>query len=112
MSQQLTNQFHAAMLAIYDAGLRLTPPYRATRFLRMVQEHGGQEAADRLLATGAPPSGFAELYLRGKENLKISVEYLVLQDPWRALFREDQRAVARKRLKDVGCTPPSEDEET
>lgn len=111
MQQKLLDQFHAAMLAIYDAALQLKPPYRAKLFLRMVKEHGGKGAADRLLATGNPSSGFTELYLRGKDNLRISVEYLVLQNPWRELFTEDQRAVARKRLKDVECTPPPEDEE-
>jgi hypothetical protein len=100
------------MLAIYDAALQLKPPYRATIFLRMVQEHGGKEAADRLLATGNPSSGFTELYLRGEDNLKISVEYLVLQNPWRELFTEDQRAIARKRLKDVKCTPPPDDQQS
>jgi hypothetical protein len=109
--QELIDQFHGAMLAIYDAALRLKPAYRATVFLRMVQEHGGKEAADRLLSTGNPSSGFTELYLRGKENLKISVEYLVLQNPWRELFTEEQRAIARKRLKDVRCVPPPEDAE-
>lgn len=99
------------MLASYDAALRLKPPYRATLFLRMVQDHGGKGAADRLLATGNPSSGFTELYLRGKDNLKISLEYLVLQKPWRDLFTEEQRAVARKRLKEVKCAPPPEDEE-
>lgn len=111
LSQELIDQFHSAMLAIYDAALRLKPTYRATLFLRMVHEHGGKGAADRLLSTGNPSSGFTELYLRGKENLKISVEYLILQSPWRELFTEEQRAIARKRLKDVGCSPPSEDSE-
>lgn len=109
MSKDLTDQFHKAMLGIYEAALRLNPPYRASQFLRMVNEHRGKGAADRLLATGSPSSGFTELYLRGKENLKISVEYLVLQKPWRNLFRSDQLAVARKRLQDVECDPPPED---
>ncbi|MFM8332466.1 MAG: hypothetical protein ACKN9T_12320 [Candidatus Methylumidiphilus sp.] len=110
MSQKLTDQFHSAMLAIYDAALQLKPPYRAKVFLRMVQEHGGKGAADKLLATGNPSSGFTELYLRGKDNLQISVEYLVLQNPWRELFTEDQLEVARKRLKHVNCAPPPGDE--
>jgi hypothetical protein len=111
MQQNLLCQFHEAMLAIYDAALRLKPPYRATLFLRMVREHGGKAAADRLLATSNPSSGFTELFLRGKDNLRISVEYLVLQNPWRELFTVDQRAIARKRLRDVECAPPPEDEE-
>jgi hypothetical protein len=109
--RKLIDQFHASMLSIYDAALRLKPPYRATVFLRMVQEHGGKGAADRLLSTGNPSSGFTERYLRGKENLRISVEYHVLQNPWRELITEDQRAVARKRLKEVECIPPPEDDE-
>jgi len=106
MSTQLENQFHDAMLGIYDAAKRLKPPYHAPRFLRMVHEHGGKETADRLLATNEPSEGFTQLFLRGKENLKISVEYVVLQKPWRELFSEEQREIARKRLRDYKCDPP------
>lgn len=107
---QLEEQFHEAMLEIYEAAKRLKPPYRAPRFLRMVHQHGGRETANRLLATGEPSEGFTQLLLRGKENLKISVEYLVLRNPWReVLFSEDQRAKARKRLRDYECEPPPED---
>jgi len=75
----------------------------------MVNELGGKGAADRLLAKGNVSSGFTELYTRGIENLKISVEYLVLQNPWRILFDPEQLAVARIRLQDVGCDLPPED---
>lgn len=103
---QLENCFHDAMLAIYEGARRLKPPYVATRFLRMVHEHGGRETANRLLATGEPSEGFTQLFLRGKENLKLSVEYVVLQDQWRGLFTEEQLATARKRLSDYKCDPP------
>ena len=106
---QLETQFHEAMLGIYEAAKRLKPPYPATRFLRMVQEHGGRETANRLLATGDPSEGFTEHFLRGRDKLKISAEYLVLKNPWRELFTDDQRAVARKRLHDYECDPPPED---
>jgi 5-methylcytosine-specific restriction protein A len=49
------------------------------------------------------------LFLRGPENLTISVEYLVLQSPWRTLFSDEQLAVARQRLIDVGCPLPADD---
>jgi hypothetical protein len=42
----------------------------------MVISHGGKGTADRLLVQGPPSSGFTELFLRGRENLKISIEYL------------------------------------
>lgn len=106
---QLEKQFHEAMLGIYESAKKLKPPYHAPRFLRMVHEHGGKETADRLLATGNPSEGFTELFLRGKDNLKISVEYVVLQNPWRELFSDEQLEVARKRLRDYQCDPPPED---
>ena len=106
MSSPLEEKFHAAMLGIYEAAARLTPPYHATRFLKMVQGNGGKAAADQLLASANPAEGFTELFLRGKENLKLSVEYLVLQEPWRTLFSEGQLAKAAKRLQDVGVEPP------
>lgn len=106
MSSHLEEQFHTAMLNIYESAARLSPPYRATRFLQMVQGSGGKAAADQLLASANPSAGFTELFLRGKEQLKLSVEYLVLQEPWRALFSEEQLAVASKRLQGVGVKPP------
>ena len=86
MPSHLEEQFHAAMLHIYESSARLNPPYRATRFLQMVQGSGGKAAADQLLASANPSAGFTELFLRGRENLKLSVEYLVLLEPWRPLF--------------------------
>lgn len=109
MSEKLLAEFHTAMLGIYYAALKLKPPYRANVFLQMVQDHGGKETADRLLATPKPSSGFTELYFRGKDNLRLSVEYVVLTNPWRTLFNEEQLSVARKRLKEVKCPPPTED---
>jgi hypothetical protein len=97
------------MLGIYKAAKNLKPPYHAPRFLRMVQEHGGKETADRLLATGQPSEGFTQLFLRGKDNLRISVEYIVLQNPWRKLFTNEQLEVARNRLCKYQCDPPAED---
>lgn len=110
MTDRTLEQFDHAMRGIYDAALKLKPPYRATYFLRMVNEHGGREAANRLLATNRPSEGFTELFLRGPENLRISVEYLVLQKPWRDLFTAEQLAIARKRLIDVKCPLPADDQ--
>lgn len=108
-ANELEQQFHQQMLGIYEAAKRLKPPYHATRFHQMVVERGGKDAADALLATANTSEGFTELYLRGK-RLDLSVEYLVLQDPWRQLFSAEQLAVARRRLLDHNFSPPSEDE--
>ena len=48
-SGRLERRFDAAMLDIYHGAARLG--YRPTRFLEMVQVHGGVETAHRLLAT-------------------------------------------------------------
>ena len=90
------------MLAIYDKAWDLPKPYRPTEFKRMVLNYGGKEAADRLLATSNPSAGLPQRFLHGGyDALKISMEYLVLSDPWKTLFTEEQLAVARKRLKDM-----------
>ena len=106
----LEDDFHVAMLQLYYAcAARLKPPYFASRFLDLVWEQGGKHVADEVLAAATPSAGFAELHLRGSEHLTFSVEYLVLQSPWRALFDEEQRAVARRRLLQAGgVLPPDE----
>ncbi|KVE90682.1 hypothetical protein WJ01_01180 [Burkholderia vietnamiensis] len=111
MTNKTLEQFDQAMRGIYDAARQLKPPYHATYFLRMVNEHGGKEAANRLLATANPSEGFTQLFLRGRENLRLSVEYLVLQQPWCDLFTEEQLAVARKRLISVECPLPADDQD-
>ena len=106
MNKPLESEFHEAMLGIYDRATKLKPPYRATYFRGMVLELGGKAAADKLLASRTPSEGFGTLLLRGKDALKISVEHLVLEKPWRELFTDAQLEIARKRLKEVGRPTP------
>ena len=105
--EQLEQEFHKAMLDIYSQAKRQVR-YTATRFRRMVNERGGLDAAQALLATHEVSDGFTELWLRGK-RLDLSVEYLVLKKPWRQLFSDDELAVARKRLCERDCEPPPDD---
>lgn len=102
MTLSLEDQFHAAMLNLYEQAAGLKPPYRATRFRQMVERSGGKEAARQLLMAGNPSAGFTELFLRGRDKLKLSVEYLVLQSPWDELFSSEELAIARQRLVAVG----------
>ena len=101
--------FEQALRDSADNAKRLKPSYPAKAFRRMLAEYGGKGTADRLLATLDPASGFTELFMRGKENLKLSLEYVVLQSPWRTLFTPDQLAVARRRLLEVECELLPED---
>ena len=107
-TSELDQQFHQAMLDLYDAACGLKPPYRPTRFLAMVNERGGKNTADHLLATDHPSEGFTELFMRDR-RLDLSVEYLVLRNPWRSLFSPEQLAVARDRLIKHEFSPPPED---
>ena len=87
----LAKEFDKAMFGILESAKGLDPPLSFPGFLSMLSEHGGKETADRLLATKIPSDGFTKLYLHGRgESLKLAVEYLVLQYPWRQLFTEDQ----------------------
>lgn len=101
--KQLEADFHHAMLEIYDLAKKLPQPYRATRFKQMIDEMGGKAAADKLLASSGISQGLSELYMAGQEKgLKISMEYLILQDPWQQLFTDEQKDIARKKLKQCG----------
>ena len=104
MTQELIERFHYAMLGIYDSASKLKKPYYPHRFIQMVNEYGGKEAADRLLLPSANyATGLGKLFEHGgPDALRKSVEYLVLSNPWRVLFTDKQLAEARKRLNAMG----------
>jgi hypothetical protein len=91
---RLERRFDAAMLDIYHGAARLG--YRPTRFLEMVQVHGGVETAHRLLATDKVQDGLGELFLLGR--LDLTVEHHVLLPEYAPLFTADERHTARQRL--------------
>ena len=72
--------------------------YVATRFHQMLAEHGGVETARHLLPQMS--DGFTELWRRNR--LDLTVEALVLQPRWASLFSENERGMARNRLKECG----------
>lgn len=90
----LERRFDAAMLDIYHVAARLG--YRPTRFLEMVQVHGGVETAHRLLATEKVQDGLGELFLL--KRLDLTVENHVLLREYTPLFSDDERRTARARL--------------
>lgn len=98
MTKDLERQFHEEMVGIYRAAVEIG--YRATRFLQMVIDHGGLEAAKRLLRAPEEHSGLTRLWELGR--LDISVEALVLQERWDTLFSDEERQKARDRLKAHG----------
>jgi hypothetical protein len=99
MTTSLEDQFHQAMITIYEQEKR-DCNYNATYFIRMVSEHGGLQAAKLLLDSNEPQDGFTKLWECGR--LDLSVEALVLNAKFSPLFSQEEKDIARDRLKNVG----------
>lgn len=98
MPTDLENRFHEAMVDIYRRA-KAEAAYNATRYIQMVSDHGGVEAAKILINAETPSDGYTELWRRGR--LDLTVEALVIEDPqWHSLFDPTEIARARQRLKD------------
>lgn len=104
MTDSLNEAFHQAMLDLYQVWAK--HGYRANRFLQMVYRHRGLGTAKRLLRRPGPYSSEHGSYLsEGLIRLwelgiaESSMEALVLQYKWEPLFTDEERQVARERLK-------------
>ena len=98
MTVNLEGGFHQEMLRIYEEAKRFD--YQANYFLGMVVEQGGLTAARGLLRGNQVSDGFTRLWEEGR--LDLSVEALVLRDPWNALFTGEELSEARRRLEGAG----------
>ncbi|TJX13003.1 hypothetical protein E9840_11275 [Tissierella creatinini] len=74
--------------------------YNATRFLQLVNEVGGLNAAKTLLAKDGGSSGFVELWEHGR--LDLSMEAHVLKPEYNELFTENERKICKERLEQYG----------
>jgi hypothetical protein len=74
--------------------------YVPTYFLQMLAKHGGVETAKRLLAKAEPQEGLFELWRLGL--LHESMEAVVVQEKYQALFTKDEVAEAHRRLEELG----------
>lgn len=95
----LEAQFHRAMIGIYEHA-KAECGYNATRFLGMLSEKGGLRTAQILLATSQPSDGYVALWECNR--LDLTVEALVLKPEFASLFTEEEKQVARNRLKEYG----------
>jgi len=102
MVDQLEAEFHEAMLNVYRRA-KSECGYNATRFLQMVSEQGGLQAAKTLLYKEGYSDGFVELWQYGR--LDISMEALILREPWSSLFTAEELAIAHRRLQELGFEP-------
>lgn len=72
--------------------------YVASKFLQVVAEIGGVEAARTLILRDGGTEGVAKLWELGR--LDLSVEALVLKPEYRELFTDHEREACRNRLKE------------
>ena len=90
----LESGFHGEMVKIYEEARKLD--YYPNYFLRMVVDRGGLSTAKHLLRDNKLSDGFVRLWK--ERRLDLSVEALVLLDPWNALFTYEELAEAKRRL--------------
>ena len=93
---EMQREFDEAMRETYRVAHQ--HGYRATRFLQLIESHGGGlPAAKYLLSTGTEvQSGLDRLW--ELDLLKHSMEALVLEERFQDLFDDRERDVARQRL--------------
>ena len=95
MRSRAEQEFHREMVAGSER-LKKEIGYNPTRFLQMVGEYGGVEAARLLLRGRDASDGFTTLW--ESHRLDMSVEATVLLPWYVPLFSDSERAVAERRL--------------
>jgi hypothetical protein len=100
--KNLEGRFHDKTIEVYDLAKKLCG-YNATRFLQKIRRVGGLAAAKAWLdphSESSPTKGFLKLF--DADLLEISLEALVLRNPWNQLFGASELAVAAARLRAYG----------
>jgi hypothetical protein len=101
--QDQERAFHTAMVEVFRRA-KAEAGYSATIFIQMVSQNGGLAAARQLLHAPKASDGFTALWERGR--LDLSVEAVVLKAEFAVLFTDEERELARSRLREYGYTPP------
>lgn len=95
---ELEERFHLAAVDLYNRAKREFG-YNGARYLQRVHELGGVDAAKELLASPDMQSGLMRLW--EEKRLDLSIEALVVVEPWRELFSSDQIAAAERNLRSL-----------
>gem|GEM_PF-1255156 len=103
MTSTLEREFQEAMVAICERAT-WECGYNPRDFRRMIFDHGGLGAARILLRTNRVSDGFVRLW--ELKRLDLTVEAHVLSPRFAALFTEEERRTARRRLQDYGYPVP------
>ena len=96
MANSLELQFNEAMIDIYRKA-KGEAKYNAIRFLQMVTDHGGAEAAHILINSPAVSEGYTALWERGR--LDLTMEAMILANKqFHELFSAEELEICQKRL--------------
>lgn len=99
MPTSLEIEFHRAMVDIFTKA-KNEADYLATRYLQMVAQLGGVNAAKKLINSDKPSEGYTALWER--KRLDITVEALIQNPKWAPLFDPTEIERARQRLREYG----------
>ena len=72
--------------------------YKPNIFIDMRIEHGTIEAIKRLIHSEVVQSGFTTLW--ENKRLDLSMENIIQEPEWADIFTDEDRLLAKKRLKD------------
>lgn len=97
--RDLEKLFHEDILSNYEKARRKCN-YHETRYIHMVEQCGGVKAAKKILLTER--FQFALSFLSRCKCLHYSMESLVIRPEYAELFTEDERHIAKSRLRAHG----------
>jgi hypothetical protein len=101
------SKFTLAMYKLY-AKTKQETGYNASAFLQMLDRHGGEETARRLIHAARQSDGYTKLFMMRPSRLDLTVEAVVVESlEWRELLGEETVKRATKRLSDCGYVPKS-----
>jgi hypothetical protein len=103
MKRESKATFQFAMRDIYRRALH-EANYKATRYHRMLDDHGELETAHILINSPRVSEGYTALWERGR--LDLTVEALIWDNPeYHELFTKDELRIVQKRLIDYQYAP-------
>jgi hypothetical protein len=98
----LEDEFRAEALRDYAEAAALG--YNATVWRHMIDQWGAVEATRRLLYSKEFSDGFRRLW--ELKRLDLSVEALLLKPQFASLFTEEERTIAREKLRELEYRAP------
>jgi hypothetical protein len=104
MKMPTHSKFTLAMYALYERTKRETG-YNPHAFCAMLNSHGGEETARRLIHAPRQSNGYTKLFMLQPSRLDLTVEAVVVEcTEWRELLGPETVAKATRRLRDCGYT--------